>query len=181
MSLRIGQGFDVHAFDEAGGRPLVLGGMVIAGSRGLAGHSDADAVAHALADAVLGAAGLGDLGHHFPDTDPAWSGADSTALLSEVTARAAAAGFRPVNADCTVVAEQPRLGPHTADMAQRMGEVLGAPVSVKATRAEGLGPIGRAEGIACLAVALVGGGDMGSEDAGGEDAGAQGVGGVRSP
>ena len=153
--MRIGQGFDVHAFSEDPGRVLVLGGVAIPGSRGLAGHSDADAVAHAVADAVLGAAGLGDLGRHFPDTDPAWAGADSIGLLAEVTARAAAAGYRAVNADCTIVAEAPRLAPHTGRMAERLGEALGAPVSVKATRAEGLGAVGRAEGIACMAVVLL--------------------------
>ena len=153
--MRIGQGFDVHAFSEDPDRTLVLGGVAIPGCRGLSGHSDADAVAHAIADAVLGAAGLGDLGRHFPDTDPEWAGADSIELLAEVTVRAAAAGFRPVNADCTIVAEAPRLAPHTAAMVERLGSALGAPVSVKATRAEGLGSIGRTEGVACMAVVLL--------------------------
>jgi 2-C-methyl-D-erythritol 2,4-cyclodiphosphate synthase len=156
MSPRIGQGFDVHAFALGDpGRALVLGGVVIEGGPGLTGHSDADALSHAVADAVLGAAGLGDIGRHFPDTDPRWRDADSIALLAEVVAMAAAGGLRPVNADCTVVAETPRLAPHTAAMESRLGAVLGAPVSVKATRAEGLGSIGRAEGIACLAVVLM--------------------------
>ncbi len=155
MSLRIGQGFDVHPFAEDPARPLVLGGTVIAGGRGLVGHSDADALAHALADAVLGAAGLGDLGRHFPDDDPRWRGADSIALLVEVVRLAAAAGWRPLNADCTVVAEAPRLAPHQPAMAERLGAALGAPVSVKATRTEGLGALGRGEGIAALAVVLV--------------------------
>jgi 2-C-methyl-D-erythritol 2,4-cyclodiphosphate synthase len=153
--VRIGQGFDVHAFSEDPLRPLVLGGVKIPGARGLAGHSDADVVAHAVADAVLGAAALGDLGTHFPDTDPRWSGADSIGLLTEAVARAAAAGFRPRNADCTVVAEAPRLAGHTAEMARRLTTALGAPVSVKATRAEGLGAIGRTEGMACMAVVLL--------------------------
>jgi len=153
--VRIGQGFDVHAFTEDPERMLVLGGVPIPGCRGLVGHSDADPVAHAIADAVLGAAGLGDLGRHFPDTDPAWAGADSIELLTEVTARAAEAGYRPVNADCTIVAEAPRLAPHTARMVERLTTALGAPVSVKATRAEGLGSIGRTEGVACLAVVLL--------------------------
>ena len=138
-----------------GARPLVLGGVVVEGACGLAGHSDADAVAHALADALLGAAGLGDLGSHFPDTDPAWVGADSVALLAEVVAKVAAAGFRPVNADCTVLAEAPKLAPFIGRMVARLSGALGAPVSVKATRAEGLGAIGRAEGVACLSVVLV--------------------------
>jgi 2-C-methyl-D-erythritol 2,4-cyclodiphosphate synthase len=112
-------------------------------------------VCHALADAVLGAAGLGDLGRHFPDTDARWAGADSTELLAASVARAAEAGFVVVNADCTVVAEAPRLAPYTAAMADRLTQVLGAPVSIKATRAEGLGALGRAEGIACLAVVLL--------------------------
>ncbi len=153
--LRIGQGIDVHRFSEDPDRPLILGGITITGARGLEGHSDADAVAHAVADAVLGGAGLGDLGRHAPDTDPAWRGADSLDILAEVVARAAAAGWVPVNADCTVVAEQPRLAPYVDRMAERLGSVLGAPANVKATRAEGLGALGRAEGIACTAVVLL--------------------------
>lgn len=153
--MRVGQGFDVHPFADDPSRPLVLGGVRIDGERGLAGHSDADAVAHALADALLGAAGLGDLGSLFPDTDPALAGADSLLLLAKVVAEVAAAGFRPVNADCTLVAERPRLAGHVPAMEERLGAVLGAPASVKATRAEGLGALGRAEGIACLAVVLV--------------------------
>ena len=155
MSMRIGQGIDVHRFSEDPHRPLVLGGIAIEGARGLGGHSDADAVCHALADAVLGAVGLGDLGRHFPDTDPVWEGADSVALLTEVVRMAAGAGYRCANADCTVVADTPRLAPHTPAMVERLEGVLGAPVSVKATRAEGLGALGRAEGIACLAVVLL--------------------------
>jgi 2-C-methyl-D-erythritol 2,4-cyclodiphosphate synthase len=153
--VRIGQGVDVHPFSEDPHRPLVLGGVVIEGGRGLKGHSDADAVCHALADAVLGALGLGDLGQHFPDTDPAWEGADSVALLTEVLRMAAQEGYACANADCTVVADTPRLAPHTPAMVENLSSVLGAPVSVKATRAEGLGALGRAEGIACLAVVLM--------------------------
>ena len=155
MTMRIGQGIDAHRFSQDAARPLVLGGVVIEGGAGLEGHSDADAVCHALADAVLGAVGLGDLGRHFPDSDPAWAGADSVFLLSEVVALAAAQGFACVNADCTVVAEVPRLAPHTPAMVERLTPVLGAPVSVKATRAEGMGALGRSEGIACLAVVLM--------------------------
>lgn len=154
-ALRIGQGIDVHRFAERPDRPLVLGGITITGARGLDGHSDADAVAHAVADAVLGGAGLGDLGRHAPDTDPAWSGADSLDILARMVALAAAAGWVPVNADCTVVAEEPRLAPYVDRMAERLGSVLGAPANVKATRAEGLGALGRAEGIACTAVVLL--------------------------
>lgn len=155
MTLRIGQGIDAHRFSPDVARRLVLGGVVIEGGAGLEGHSDADAVCHALADAVLGAVGLGDLGRHFPDSDPAWAGADSVSLLGEVVAMAAAQGFACVNADCTVVAEVPRLAPYTPVMVERLTPVLGAPVSVKATRAEGMGALGRAEGIACLAVVLM--------------------------
>jgi 2-C-methyl-D-erythritol 2,4-cyclodiphosphate synthase len=153
--MRIGQGIDVHPFSEDPHRLLVLGGVPIEGGRGLGGHSDADAVCHALADAVLGAIGQGDLGRHFPDTDPAWAGADSVGLLAEVMRLAAEQGYVCANADCTVVADTPRLAPHTAAMSARLSEVMDAPVSVKATRAEGLGALGRAEGIACLAVVLL--------------------------
>jgi 2-C-methyl-D-erythritol 2,4-cyclodiphosphate synthase len=155
MSVRIGQGIDIHRFSDDPHRPLVLGGVVIEGARGLGGHSDADAVCHALADAVLGAVNLGDLGHHFPDTDPVWEGADSVSLLTEVVRMAAGQGYVAANADCTVIADSPRLAPHTAAMSERLSTVIGAPVSVKATRAEGLGALGRAEGIACMAIVLM--------------------------
>ena len=155
-ALRVGQGYDVHAFSDDPARSLVLGGVVFDGERGLSGHSDADVVAHAVADAVLGAAGLGDLGRHFPDTDPAWQGADSLALLTEAVRRAAEAGWRLANADCTVVLERPRLAPRRLDMEARLAAAAGAPVSVKAARAEGLGALGRGEGIACSAIVLVG-------------------------
>ena len=159
--LRVGQGIDVHAFSDDPDRRLVLGGVDLTGEgvRGLAGHSDADVVAHAIGDAVLGAAGLGDLGRHLPDTDPQWLGADSLDLLRRVVALAAEAGWVAVNADCTVVAERPRLAPHVDRMAELLAEALGAPVNVKATRAEGLGALGRAEGIACTAVVLLTGDD----------------------
>ncbi len=155
MTLRVGQGFDVHPFSDEVSRRLVLGGVVVEGSPGLAGHSDADALAHALSDALLGGAALGDLGRHFPDTDPRYSGADSMHLLAEVVALVAGAGCRAVNADCTVIAERPKLSPFVPAMAEALSAVVGAPVSVKATRGEGLGAIGRAEGIACLAVVLL--------------------------
>ena len=153
--MRVGLGFDVHPFSEDPQRELVLGGVVIDGAGGLAGHSDADVVAHACADALLGAAGLGDLGALFPDTDPQWRGADSLGLLGEVVARVRDAGYGVANVDCTVIAEAPRLAPHRVAMQNGLGAVVGAPVSVKATTAERLGPIGRGEGIACLAVALL--------------------------
>ena len=155
--LRIGQGVDFHRFSEDADRPLVLGGVVVTGpgARGLDGHSDADAVAHALADAVLGAAGLGDIGTHFPPGDPAWAGADSMDLLSRAVALAADAGWVLVNADCTVMAETPRLAPFVGPMTARLEEVVGAPVSVKATTTEGMGAIGRGEGIGAMAVVLL--------------------------
>lgn len=154
--MRIGQGFDIHPFSPDPGRPLVLGGVEIAGGHGLVGHSDADVAAHALTDAVLGAAGLGDIGSHFPDTDPAYAGADSLILLAKAVELARRAGWEPINGDCTVIAEEPKLAPFVPAMTGALAAALGAPVSVKATRGEGLGAIGRAEGIACLAVVLLG-------------------------
>jgi 2-C-methyl-D-erythritol 2,4-cyclodiphosphate synthase len=154
-AVRVGQGFDIHRFSGVPGRPLVLGGVTIPGVAGLAGHSDADVVAHALADALLGAVGLGDLGRHFPDTDPAWAGADSLVLLADVVARLAAGGWRAVNIDCSVVAEAPKLAPARAQMQERLSAAVGAPVTVKGRRAESLGALGRTEGIACWATALI--------------------------
>ncbi|HET8618578.1 MAG TPA: 2-C-methyl-D-erythritol 2,4-cyclodiphosphate synthase [Acidimicrobiales bacterium] len=153
--LRVGQGFDVHPFSGDPGRPLVLGGVRFPAGPGLAGHSDADVVAHAVTDALLGAAGLGDIGLHFPDTDVAWAGADSIDLLCRAVADVRAAGWEPQNVDCTVIAEAPRLAPHRDAMGARLSAAVGAPVTVKGKRAEGLGALGRTEGIACLAVALV--------------------------
>jgi 2-C-methyl-D-erythritol 2,4-cyclodiphosphate synthase len=156
MTFRIGQGFDVHAF--ASGRKLILGGIEIPYALGLAGHSDADVLAHALCDALLGAAGLGDIGHHYPDNDARFSGADSMKLLGDVVAKLKAKGWDIGNVDMTVIAEAPRLAPFIADMRQRIGEVLGIAseqVSVKATTTEQLGFTGRSEGIAAQAVALI--------------------------
>jgi 2-C-methyl-D-erythritol 2,4-cyclodiphosphate synthase len=155
MPVRVGIGFDVHAFSDDPARRLVLGGVALAGGWGGGGHSDADAVTHAVADALLGAVGLGDLGDHFPDNDPAWAGTDSLVLLGRVVEQVRTVGWRPVNVDCTVVLEAPRLKPHREVMQERLGAVVGAPVSVKATTAEGLGALGRGEGVACWAVALV--------------------------
>jgi len=153
---RVGLGFDVHAFAaDSVTRDLVLGGVVFDGERGLAGHSDADVVAHAIADALLGASGLGDLGDHFPDTDPAWQDADSLDLLRRVTALVHDAGWRVENVDCVVVASSPRIAPRRSEMQDRLEAVVGAGVAVKAGRPEGLGALGRGEGIACMAVALV--------------------------
>ena len=159
--FRVGNGFDVHRFlDDTEwvanpGRPLVLGGVVHEDERPLAGHSDADVVAHAVAEALLGAAGLPDIGSLFPDTEARWAGADSLALLAEVVERLAAVGWVAVNVDCSVVAERPKLAPHRDEMASRLGAVVGGPVTVKGRRAEGLGTLGRAEGIACWATALI--------------------------
>jgi len=158
VGFRVGQGFDVHRFSGDPGRLLVLGGVTVPGAAGLAGHSDADVVAHAVAEALLGAAGLGDLGRHFPASDPAWAGADSLGLLERVASMVDDQGWHLVNADCTVVCERPRLAEHTDGMATCLGARLDAPVSVKAKRAEGLGALGRVEGIACLAVVLLAGG-----------------------
>lgn len=152
--MRIGQGFDIHRFAEDD-RPLVLAGVRISGERGLHGHSDADAVAHAVSDALLGAAGLGDIGQHFPDTDPTWKGADSMVILREVVAKVQKAGWKVANVDVNVICERPKLAPHRTAMEQNLTNVVGAPVNVKGRRAEGLGSIGRVEGIACMAIALL--------------------------
>lgn len=152
---RVGQGFDVHPYSDDPDRPLVLGGVVFESERGLAGHSDADAVAHAIIDALLGAAGLGDIGMYFPDTDPALAGADSVGLLRRAVAEVRAAGWEPGNVDCTVVMDVPRLAPRRDDVQRTLSEAVGAPVTVKGKRPEGIGAIGRHEGIACFAVALV--------------------------
>lgn len=154
--MRIGQGYDSHRFAE--GRRLVLGGIEIPGHLGLAGHSDADAVAHAVTDALLGAAGLGDIGSHFPPSEVAWKDADSMDLLAHVMRLLREAGFRVINVDVTVIAESPRIGPYAAAMSARLGEVIGVPplqVSIKGKSNEGMGWIGRGEGLAVLAVALL--------------------------
>lgn len=154
--MRVGIGYDVHPFDAA--RPLVLGGVRVDGAWGLRGHSDADVLLHALADACLGAAALGDLGEHFPDSDPAWRGAPSAVLLGRVLEMVRAKGLTVSNVDATVVAERPRLSPHRAAMRERIASLLGLPVervSVKASTNNGLGSLGRAEGIAAVAVVLL--------------------------
>ncbi len=153
--VRVGQGFDIHRFSSDPARPLVLGGVVFEGTPGLHGHSDADAVAHAVTDALLGAAGLGDIGQHFPDTDPKWKGADSIELLRHAAALVRDAGWRIGNVDCSVVCEAPKLAPHRMLMQERLSDAAGAPVTVKGRRAEGLGALGRQEGIACWANAII--------------------------
>jgi len=154
--LRVGNGYDVHRLER--GVPLVLGGVALAHEKGLRAHSDGDALAHAIGDAILGALGLGDLGSHFPDSDPRWRGASSLDLLERIRALAEERGARVVQVDSTVIAEAPRLQPHVPAMRENLGRALaiGADrVSVKATTNEGLGAIGREEGIAALAVVLV--------------------------
>jgi 2-C-methyl-D-erythritol 2,4-cyclodiphosphate synthase len=154
--MRIGHGYDSHAF--ADGRRLILGGVEIEHDRGLEGHSDADAVAHAVTDALLGAAALGDIGRHFPPSDPQWKDADSLKLLAHAVRLLEGRNYQVVNVDVTVVAEEPKIGPHAPAMQERLASVLGiAPdhISVKAKSNEGLGWIGRAEGIAVFAVALI--------------------------
>jgi 2-C-methyl-D-erythritol 2,4-cyclodiphosphate synthase len=156
LPFRIGHGYDVHRF--AAGRRLVLGGVEIAHERGLDGHSDADVVLHALMDALLGAAGLPDIGHLFPNTDPAWRGADSRALLRAVVTRLLEAGWRVGNVDLTIVAEAPKIAPHIPAMRERIAADLAiAPdaVGLKATTNEKMGFVGRREGIAAMAVALI--------------------------
>lgn len=154
--MRIGHGYDSHRFAE--GRRLVLGGVEIPSARGLDGHSDADAVAHAVTDALLGAAGLGDIGRHFPPSDAQWKDADSMQLLARVVALLEGENYQVVNLDVTVVAEEPRIGPHGDAMRERIAGVVGISprnVSVKGKSNEGLGWVGRGEGIAVFAVALI--------------------------
>ena len=152
--MRVGQGFDIHPFSDDPGRRLMLGGVVFDG-QGLTGHSDADVVAHAVTDALLGAAGLGDIGQRYPDTDPAHAGADSMGLLADSVAAVRADGWEVANVDCTVVLEAPRLASRRTEMQEALAGVVGAAVTVKGKRAEGLGAIGREEGVACFAVALL--------------------------
>ncbi|VVD61987.1 2-C-methyl-D-erythritol 4-phosphate cytidylyltransferase [Pandoraea pneumonica] len=154
--IRIGQGYDVHALVP--GRPLVMGGVTIPFDRGLLGHSDADVLLHAITDAVLGAAALGDIGRHFPDTDPTFKGANSVVLLQEAMRRVRAQGYEIVNIDCTVIAQAPKLAPHIAAMTQSIADALGitaGQVNVKAKTNEKLGYLGRQEGIEAQAAALL--------------------------
>lgn len=154
--MRIGHGYDVHAFCE--GRPLILGGVDVPCERGLAGHSDADVLAHAVADALLGAARAGDIGTLFPDTDPAYEGADSLVLLARVAELLRARGFEIVDVDATVAAQAPKLAPHREAMRANLARAMGIPVEhmgVKATTTEHLGFVGRKEGIEAFAVALI--------------------------
>jgi 2-C-methyl-D-erythritol 2,4-cyclodiphosphate synthase len=149
IQTRVGQGFDIHRFVEGSSdRVLVLGGVKFPGEKPLAGHSDADVIAHAAADALLGAAALGDIGMHFPDTDPQWANANSLTLLAHVAQLVRNAGYEIGNVDCSIVCEKPKIAPLLSDAA-------GATITVKGRRAEGLGALGREEGIACWAVAVI--------------------------
>ena len=156
LPFRIGEGWDIHQLH--GGRPLILGGITIAHTHGLLGHSDADALCHAITDALLGGAGLGDIGRHFPDTDPAFKGADSIALLTEACKRVRAAGWNPVNIDSTIVAQAPKMAPHIPAMCSRIASALGLgvdQVNVKAKTAERMGPVGEGRAIETRAVCLL--------------------------
>ena len=155
IPFRVGIGYDTHRLEDD--RPLILGGVKIDHERGLAGHSDADVVVHALMDALLGAAGLGDIGSHFPDTDESYKGADSVALLKEVIELLSQQGWKVSNADVTLLAEKPVVAPHIEDMVRNIENAgLGSgAVNIKATRGEGMGFIGREEGMASLAVVLI--------------------------
>lgn len=155
-ALRIGHGYDVHRLTE--NRPLILGGVTVPFDRGLLGHSDADVLTHAVMDALLGAAALGDIGHLFPDSDDAYAGADSVALLRHVTAVLRECGFVPINVDATVLAQRPKLAPYVPEMRRNLAQAMGLDVScvsVKATTEEALGFTGREEGMASHAVALI--------------------------
>jgi len=157
VSTLVGIGYDSHRL--LAGRRMVIGGVEIPGELGLDGHSDADVLAHAVTDALLGAAGLGDIGEHFPDTDERWRDADSMALLAEVVESVQGAGLEIVNVDCTVVMERPKLAPHRQAIRERLAGVLGLElrrVNVKASTGEGIGFVGRGEGVAALAVAGLG-------------------------
>ncbi len=156
IPFRIGEGWDTHQLVE--GRPLILGGVTIPHTHGLLGHSDADALCHAITDALFGAAGLGDIGRHFPDTDAAFKGADSIALLAECVRRVRAAGWEPVNIDSTIVAQKPKLAPHIDAMRARLAQTLGLDVdvvNVKAKTAEKMGPVGECKAIETRAVCLL--------------------------
>ncbi|MDQ6950118.1 MAG: 2-C-methyl-D-erythritol 2,4-cyclodiphosphate synthase [Mariprofundales bacterium] len=156
MVIRIGQGFDVHAF--VAHRKLILGGVKVPHDLGLAGHSDADVLIHAICDALLGAAGLGDIGHHFPDSDSAYAGIDSTKLLAHVMGLLRERGWELSNLDATIIAQQPKLAPYIGAMQQRLAEVMavgGSQVNIKATTTEHLGFCGRNEGIAAQAAVLI--------------------------
>jgi len=152
--VRVGIGYDIHRLVK--GRPLIVGGVTVAYERGLAGHSDGDVLLHAVADALLGAAALGDIGTHFPDTDPKYEGADSAGLLAEVVKLVEKEGYRAINVDTVIIAEKPKFAPHIEEIRSKVASLLNlevSAVSVKATTNEGLGPVGAGEAIAAWAIA----------------------------
>ena len=155
MEIRVGNGFDIHRFSDDETRVLVLGGLVFDGERGLVGHSDADVVAHAIGEALLGAAALGDLGSHFPDTDERWMGSDSIELLDEIVRMVSSDDWNVQNIDCSIIAERPKLASVRTEMQDLLSSHVGAPVTIKGRRAEGRGSLGRGERIACMASALL--------------------------
>ncbi len=155
MNVRVGVGYDVHAVDATSEGPLVLGGVSFEDHPAVVAHSDGDVIVHAIIDAVLGAASLGDIGSHFPDSDPELAGADSLALLAQVVEAITAGGWVVSNVDCVVIADGPKIAPVRDVMIDRIGSALGAPVSVKGKRTEGVGALGRGEGIAAHAVACL--------------------------
>ena len=155
VPFRIGQGFDIHRTSTDPDRKLVLGGVTFQGAPGLVGHSDADVIAHACIDALLGAAGLGDIGQMFPDSDPELEGADSVTLLARAAEAVRGSGWRPANIDCAVVLDQPKIAPVKEQMQINLSNAVGAPVTVKGRRTEGVGSLGRGEGVLAWAVALV--------------------------
>lgn len=152
--FRIGQGFDVHPFSQDPARPLIIGGEILPGP-GLEGHSDADLLAHATADALLGAAGLEDIGHYFPDTESSTLNANSMEILKTVVELINKEGWEICNVDCNVIIEKPKIQPYKKDIEKRMSDILKSPVTVKGRRSEGLGFIGKEEGAACFAAALI--------------------------
>ncbi len=168
-AIRVGQGFDVHPWSDEPDSRLVLGGVEFPGCRGLTGHSDADVIAHACTDAMLGAAGLGDIGQLFPDTDRSYAGADSLRLLTEAANAVRSAGWRVANIDCTIVLDRPRIAPVRAEMEHNLGRAVDAPVTVKGKRTEGLTWL--IEGVQCFAVALLYRSDEGVTAADGHDHG----------
>ncbi len=154
-NIRIGLGFDVHSFEQSGSS-LVLGGINIDYKCSLKGHSDADVITHAIAEALLGSIGLGGLGEHFPDTDPRWKNVESLKILSLTVEKLRELNWNTINVDCSVVLEEPHLATFRQQMQDRLSFIIGAPINIKAKRPEGLGSLGRSEGIACWAIALVG-------------------------
>ncbi|NNN20909.1 MAG: 2-C-methyl-D-erythritol 2,4-cyclodiphosphate synthase [Acidimicrobiales bacterium] len=155
MNIRVGLGLDIHPFDDSPNRPLILGGTVIPGSLGLSGHSDGDILSHAITDAILGAAGLGDIGEWFPDTDPKWKNANSLLMLESIVDEVSTRGFTVGQVDVVIALESPKIAPFKREIISNLEKVIKSQVSIKATRPEGLGALGRLEGMAVWAVVLL--------------------------